>query len=282
MTVKAKRIGKRTLKMNCSAHDRPSARLRVAIKDTYETFARYSPGLQLATCHCDLCLEPGIEERLLATPPKQISFKLLSEYTWALSGSKREKFNSDEYRHFLPRYFHFIAYGLWPNPSGDWQPTLRALGVHAYRERFPKLEIDIIDEYFDALLQRQLERPIAWASRADGSQYPYSDVNDLLNTFAIAGASMSRLLAEWEKHMAGSALLHAACIVDDCVWSREIGTLHNDLPGPWWDECPNQARILKCWLFSLENAQLFRTASDVETDLTIKDFLRRAAAAIEG
>ncbi|MGE0056139.1 MAG: hypothetical protein AB7S74_18235 [Hyphomicrobium sp.] len=183
--------------MTVSATCRPSHRLRGAVRAAYQTFENYHPGAALATCHCDLCLAPGVEHRLLTTPPRLISFGLLKEYTWALSGSNRAQFDADEYRHFLPRYFHFIAYGLWPNPSGDWEPTLRALGVHAYRDRWPTSERDVIDEYFAALLEHYLAQPIAWISRIDGSKYPHSDLGDLLNTLAIAGASMDLLIAEW-------------------------------------------------------------------------------------
>lgn len=261
---------------------RPSARLRAAVKGAYRTFAHYSPGQQLATCQCDLCLEAGVQQRLLTTPPRNISFRLLSEYTWALSGSDKSKFNADEYRHFLPRYFHFIAYGLWPNHSGDWQPTLRGLGVHAYRKRWPISEVDLIDEYFDALLEGVLQQPIQWSSRSVGSEFAYSEVSDLLNTLAIAGASMDRLTTEWGRHLSGPGLRHAACLIQDRESSGELGQLRNELPGAGWDECQSQASILKSWLYRPEIARLFQTASDAEPHPLTRDLLRRAAEAVEG
>ena len=258
---------------------RPTARLRAAVKAAYQAFAHYHPGTQLATCHCALCLEPGVEQRLLTTPPRRTSAKLLSEYTWALNGSDRSKLDADECRHFLPRYFHFIAYGLWPNFDGAWQPTLRALGAHDYRERWPSSEVSIIDAYFDALLERELMLPIKWVSRADDSQYAFTDVVDLLNTLAIAGASMDRLISEWGRQLNGAGLIHAACIIDDCERSWEPGLVSNDLPSAWWDDFQDQARVLRKWIYRADNAQRFQTASDSELDVKTRDLLRRSANA---
>ena len=268
--------------MTCSTKNRPNARLRAAVKAAYQTFAHYSPGPQLATCHCELCLEPDVETRLLTIPPRHIPFRLLCEYTWALSGSDQAIFNADEYRHFLPRYFHFIAYGLWPNPSGDREPTLRGLGVHSFREHWQSTEVEIIDEYFDALIEQQLARQLMWGSQTDGSEYPCSDVTDLLSTLAIAGASMDRLTSEWERQFDGLGLQHVACVVEYCESRREPGMPYNEISGPWWNECQNQARILKSWLYRREHAHLLQSASDAEAHLPTKDLLCRSAKAIEG
>lgn len=259
--------------MSLSMCVRPSARLRGAVRSTYHTFAKYSPGPQLATCHCELCLNPDVEHRLLTTPLQHIPLGLLAEYTWALSGSDRAIFDADEYRHFLPRYFHFIAYGLWPNPNGEWGPTLRALGEHAYRSRWPKEEVEVIDAFFDALIEHHLTKPIESGHRADGSSFLFSEIDNLLNALAIAGGSIDRIVIEWSAHPSGSALAHAAQLVVN--WGV------NDLPDPGWDECRVQAGTLKLWLFRSEHADLFRVASMEEKDEPRKLLLRQAAVIIE-
>jgi hypothetical protein len=267
--------------MTCAPQNIPTPRLRAAVDAAYRIFAKYSPGSRLATCHCGMCLDPAVERPLLTIPARHIPLRLLSEYTWALSGTDRAIFDADEYRHFLPRYFDFIAQGLWPNFSGDWPPTLRTLGAHTYRERWPRSEVETIDEYFNALLEMELARPIGWISRSDGSQYPFSEVNDLLCTLAIAGASVDLLITEWDRHLDGPALKHAACLVDDCERDWQAGFLRNDLPGPWWDKCQTQARILRAWIFRAEIARRFEKASDVEDDLQMRDLLRRSARIID-
>lgn len=259
---------------------RPTRRLRSSVKAAYSTFASYKPAGELSVCHCDLCLEPGVESALLSTPLRQIPFRLLCEYTWALTGSDCKKLNADEIRHFLPRYLQFISHGLWPNFSGDWPPTLRALGSFSHRENWPSNEIEVIDEFFDALLQQMLLRPIGWSTREDGSPIPYTDVDELICTMAIAGGDTKRLIAEWSRNLTGTGLQHVAALIDDCERGQDLGIMRGPLPSVRWDYRSDDAMILKAWLYRTEIAYVMDHAAQEETDPLTKELFVRSSEAV--
>jgi hypothetical protein len=221
-------------------------------------------------------MDDQTEALLLSTPPRLIGLKLLSEYTWSANGSNDQKFSADELRHFLPRYFHFITYGLVPNFSGDWQPTLRQLGLLKYRDTWPAIEIETVDAFFAALLSRELEKPLSWTTRADGSPIAYSNVDDLLSSMAYAGGSMELLLKEWEQHTGEFATHHAACLIDDCERSLELGSMRFELPGPYWDDYREQAATVRQWLFRSETTSMIAAAIRPDTNIDLRQVLVRA------
>ncbi len=259
---------------------RPTSRLRAAVKAAYSTFASYKLAGELSVCRCDLCLEPGVEPALLSIPLRQIPFRLLCEYTWALAGSDSNKLNADEIRHFLPRYFHFISHGLWPNFSGDWPPTLRALGSFSHRENWPSNEVEAIDEFFDALLQQMLLRPIGWSTREDGIPIPWTDVDELICTMAIAGGDTKRLIAEWSRNLIGTGLQHVAALIDDCERGQNLGIMQGPLPSVWWDYRPDEATTLRAWLYRAEIARVLDHTAQEETDPLTKELLVRSSKAV--
>ncbi len=266
--------------MPWTTRSRPTPRLRAAVKTAYSIFEKYQPGPQLATCRCPKCMDDETERQLLSTPVRQIGLKLLSEYTWSASGSNNRKFSADEMRHFLPCYFHFIAYGLIPNYSGDWQPALRQLGELKYRETWPVHEVESIDEFFAALLSRELEKPLPWTTRADGSPMAYSDVDDLLSSIAYAGGSMEKLLHEWSEHHDDKSIYHAACIVNFCERGSALVRMRFELPGPYWDNHREQALTIRQWLFRPEIAAAIETAIRPDTSDDLRELLLRAHDAV--
>ena len=105
-----------------------SEALMAAVETAYKVFAGYRPGHQLATCRCPMCMDDYTEEELLNTPLREIDCRLLSEYTWSANGTNNPKYDPNELRYFLPRYFELIASGECPCFNAD-EPTLRQLGV---------------------------------------------------------------------------------------------------------------------------------------------------------
>jgi hypothetical protein len=195
------------------------------------------------------------EARLLSTPLRRIGLKLLSEYSWSATGTNSEKFDAYELRYFLPRYFHFIAYELFPSFAGEWQPTLSQLGALRYRDKWPEHEVAVADDFFAAFIDHQLRRPLDETTRQDGSKFSFTEINDALGMIARGGGSMAQSMREWELHDHINATHHLACFIVDCRWSAESGSARHGLPGSYWDNFEDQAKQVRQWLFRVENAE---------------------------
>lgn len=261
--------------MTCSTRDRPTKRLRAAVKSAYNIFAPYKPGPQLATCRCPMCMDDWTERKLLTTKPKHIDLRLLCEYTWSANGSNERKFSADELRHFLPRYFHFMAYGLWPNFGDEPAPTLRQLGHFSYRTKWPAHEIVIIDEFFSALFERALAQPLAWGPNAIGEEISWSEIEDPLCAIAYAGGDVNTLLKDWERQPGLLPLLHIAWTI---VHTNErMSDGKRELWNPFWRSGEDAvADLVLEWLFRPETVSRLYCALKTQLSKCDEDLLTNA------
>ncbi len=257
-----------------SSRDRPTPRLKAAVKAAYRVFAPYTTGPQLATCRCPLCMDDGTERKLLSTRPQHIGFRLLCEYTWSANGSNDQKFSADELRHFLPRYFHFIAYGLWPNFGGEPAPTLRQLGHFNYRRSWPSAEISIIEEFFAALFERALDRPLLWSPDAMGKDIPWSEIEDPLCAIACAGGDIHARLKQWEICTTPNSALNLAWTVLNS--KPRISDSKIELWNPFWSDRETEAQIVVDWLYRPETVQLLTAVRTDAFSPRNADLLRQA------
>jgi hypothetical protein len=138
--------------------DKAQLELQAAVESAYRIFAQYRPGNTLATCRCPQCMDDETMQLLLRTPLKDIDQRLLSEYTWSANGTDDPHYNPDELRYFLPRYFEFIAAGIYPC-FGDEEPTLRQLAHLQFRRHWPREEIVVVDDFFASLIRARVSCP---------------------------------------------------------------------------------------------------------------------------
>ena len=199
-------------------------------------------------------MDDRTELLLLTTPVKRIKFTLLCEYTWSANGRDDLAYSADEYRHFLPRYFDFIAHGHFPC-HGNWEVIFRQLGALKYREHWPQNEVDVVDEFFAALLMQYLSRPLKWSKTHHGEDVCWSEVDDILCMSAYGGASNALLFSEWERSGDESTTHHAACLIKDCVRNDELGFGRDCLPNSFWSYSSEQALEIRLWLFGTASMQ---------------------------
>ena len=240
-----------------------SSKAARAVEDAYVVFATYSPGAQLATCRCPECMDDETEQRLLTTPPRDIDWELLSEYTWSANGTNDPKYNADELRYFLPRYFELIAAGEHPC-FGNPEPALRQLGRIAFRTSWPTNEIKAIDDFFSALLAHNLSQPIAWYETRTGETIASSDVLADLCLMAIGGCDLTQLLALWERDLRIEASAHLAASVQFQSWAFWV-----DIDGP--------RNLLTSWLFSEATADRLHRAALVEGATPLGNLFRSSS-----
>lgn len=262
--------------MTWSTRDRPTPRLRAAVKAAYLIFAPYQLGPQLATCRCPQCMDDWTERKLLTTQPQHIGFRLLCEYTWSANGSNEQKFSADELRHFLPRYFHFIAYGLWPNFGGEPAPTLRQLGHFNFHQEWPPRETEAIEEFFSALFERALNKPLFWGPNAVGEDIPWSEIEEPLCAIAYAGGDLPARLKQWELISKPEAALHLSWTILHSKTRMSDGKI--ELWDAFWQGRDKDAQVVVDWLYRPETVQRLNA---VQTDSLLPrefDLLTQASA----
>lgn len=226
-----------------------------AVAQAYEVFAAYTPGAKLAVCHCPVCMASETERVLLATPLRELSSDLLAEYTNSAHGYSEGRIARD-LRYFLPRYFDLIARDDPPDYLG-LDTCLSRLGKADYRRRWPRAEIRAIDDFFEALFLRELERPV---SSDDAS------MEHFLRFVAYAGADVYRMLELWDEDESIAATLHLARFVEDVamdafrgrlslVWSSIPGNDNRELESAVlaWLKRPDVKRRLEDAFFEVPN-----------------------------
>jgi hypothetical protein len=88
-----------------------------AVARSYDVFGKYAPGDKLVACYCNVCMAPETEALLRTTPLREISSKLLAEYTNSAHGYEQGQIAND-LRYLLPRYFELLALNDPPHSSG--------------------------------------------------------------------------------------------------------------------------------------------------------------------
>lgn len=176
------------------------------VEEAYALFAPYTIGSVLYVCRCNVCMTRDTERALTSTPLREISARLLGEYTnsahdWVAPEVPREM------RHFLPRYMDLMARNDPPDSIG-MEICLRRLAPAQWRTTWPRTEGDLIERFFDALVRGAMERLglILWEREAE----PKADMEDILTMIVRAGGDLARALAVWDAGPLVGAAIHMA------------------------------------------------------------------------
>ena len=217
--------------------------LTAAVENAYSVFARYRPGSQLATCRCPQCMDDDTEQLLLKTPLREIDCHLLSEYTWSANGTNDPKYDDNELRYFLPRYFELIAADEQPC-FGDPEPALRQLGTIGYRASWPGHEVEAIDRFFSALFRVTLAKPLLWHQTEFVGIVAISDVEDTMCVIAYGAGDMASLLSIWDSGEVPYANDHLACLANHCEKDDQT----HGLWSAFWGGAIPHAKIVAAWI----------------------------------
>ena len=210
--------------------------LKRAIAKACEAFARYKLGGRITVCRCPSCVGPEQERSLVKTPRDQISPELLAEYTH--SAHSWDERVAEDFRYLLPRYFELIAIGHTPSHFGS-EMALDRLANVAYREMWPQVEADAIDEFFLALFQSRLLTAATFVEDTSGqSAFAREEAEAVLCGVAQAGGEVTSLLALWDSIVTRDTDLRLARMIVSSNSAR------NELSNSWWGHL-NKPHVLR-------------------------------------
>jgi hypothetical protein len=182
--------------------------LQATVEQAYKLFAGYTVGSTLSVCNCNVCMTKETERELASTPLRDISSRLLAEYTNSAHTWDDDQI-AREMRHFLPRYLELIAFNDPPDNMG-LDICLRRLQYAEWRTKWPREQVELLDRYFDALTRSSLLRLdlIRWK---EGSSLAF-DIADLMTMIVTAHADIERVLTVWDTAPDPSAAVHMAAL----------------------------------------------------------------------
>jgi hypothetical protein len=251
--------------------------LTIAIENAYREFQRYRLRGVIAVCKCNVCVSDADEKALCTVPLRQISSRLLTEYTQSAHGCDDRA--ADELRYFLPRYFELIAQDDAPTNTGI-ETCLGRLHDAQYRTRWPASEVGAIDAFFAALLRAQLAEP----PEIDPTGFPVFDpdtADDVLCMVAYAGGDVRPCLSVWDGEDSRAATLHIANIVAKADWFRR--RLDN---GFWYGnykrDTESAMRQVIAWLLREETRARLEAACLAEGDEAAAALLSHAEGLVAG
>ena len=247
----------------------PTPELAAVVEEAYVLFAPYTIGSVLYVCHCNVCMTRETERQLTSTPLREISARLLGEYTnsahdWNDGQVAREM------RYFLPRYMDLMARNDPPDSMG-MEISLRRLAPARWRTTWPRAEADLIDRFFDALVRGALERldVIPWEREAE----PKVDMEDILTMIVRAGGDLTRALAVWD----GGPLLGAAVHMAKMRQSLDYKHGRDILRNAHLDEQPDAAAEIAAFLLRGSVQERIEAAFFATDDPHLQNILSNAA-----
>jgi hypothetical protein len=248
--------------------------LVLAVENAYREFARYHLRGAIAVCKCDVCVSDEGEKALCVVPLRQISSRLLAEYTQSAHGFDDRV--ADELRYFLPRYFELIAAGEIPCNNG-LETCLGRMLHAAYGKDWPQEEADAIDGFFVALFRAELGKPLG---PADYSLFDAGEgAEAVLCCMAHAGGDVRLLLDVWERTAGREADVRIARTIVAADWRIR------DLSNTWWsvaDRKPVRQAMntIIAWLLRTETWERLEAACLNETDSMTAELFSQAQSMI--
>lgn len=189
--------------------------LPAIIARAYRIFAPYTPdpGTRLTVCYCDCCMTPETEAALRTTPLASISTALLSEYTNSAHGC--DDHITCEFRYFLPRYMELMGAGDVPCYNG-LEFTFARIADVDWRESWPAQEVQVLEEFFDALLLQTLQdvSVVKWPA----GWFLATDISDVLVLVVRANGDFARVLRTWDEAADPYAAIHMAGARGRVTW----------------------------------------------------------------
>lgn len=248
-----------------------------AVENAYGVFARYDLGGGVNVCRCNVCVDAEIERQLNTVPLREISSRLLAQYTSSAHGWDGKTEN--DLRYYLPRYFELIASDDTPSDF-DEEHCLVRLGEAGYRGNWKSLEADAVDRFLVALLRERLALPLdidamGWAGSG------CDPVETTLCTAANAGCDLAFLIATWDSDRARNSTLHLANVIASADWQAR------QLRDNWWighrGPYPEQAmqRVIR-WLLRQETRERLEAACLTEQDEGAAILLSHAESIVAG
>lgn len=254
-----------------------SSELQAAVENAYREFAHYRLKGTVYVCNCPVCVDAQTERDLCTVPLRQISARLLAEYTH--SGHGWDDRIADDFRYFLPRYFELIAAGAPPSNVGI-ETCLGQLYVSNYRTGWPSSEVAAIDAFFLALVRAQLAASVH-IDRTGIPALQEEELEDILCMIANADGDLAEVLAVWDSDRSRTATLRIAHIISVAKWRKKL------LANAFWDGLSRPRveagmRQVMAWLVRPETRERLEAACLAEQDADAAALLSHAEGLVAG
>ncbi len=170
-----------------------------AVERAYDVFRSYRP-VNGSVVVCPCCVDDEVMRHLATSPLRRLNESYLADYLESahVFGGAR---TVADFRYFLPRCFEVIAQGGSPHRCG-LEISLRRLREAGFRQHWPAVEVEAVDDFFAALVADL-------ASRYDTRQ----PIDEVLAMIIVAGGDLPRALAAWDTVAGDAAALRFA----DCA-----------------------------------------------------------------
>ena len=198
--------------------------LAAAVENAYRVFARYDLRGGVTVCRCNVCVDTKTERELNTVPLKEMSSRLLAEYTH--SAHCWDGKTEDDFRHYLPRYFELIALDAPPTTINE-QTCLQRLYDAGYRANWGPLENAAIEGFFLALFRERIAEPFE-IDAMGFTDYATDRAEAMLCMVGHAGGDLAPLLAAWAADSGRNATLHIANVVATADWNKKR------MRDSWW------------------------------------------------
>ena len=252
--------------------------LHDAVERAYRVFPAQRLVPPIGVCKCSCCVSDENERLMAATPRRQLALFLIREFTNSAHGQ-----DDHLLRHFLPRMFELTAEGA-NVCSLDDTLGFKGLGLgtarvpHAnYRVNWSPAEIATIDAFYLALFRRALAARPARFLFGDGTRgLDEVDIGWTLETIAVGGGDVARLLAVWDGDASRLASLQLADFVSSLtvnIWAHGNASR---VFSQFSDHAPEAEHLVADWLKRPEHGARFDGAMLDEPDAKAFDLLSRA------
>ena len=236
-------------------------RLAETVDQSYKVFVKYQLSGTLEYCNCNVCMTDEQAAQLSSLSLKNISSKLLAEYTNSAHAD-----NEPQFKYFLPRYFDLIARCDPPTDLG-LETCLNRLGSARYREKWPSDETQMVDEFFDAFMEASLNQLllIEWPA---GLRLEY-DIGEVLCMVVLTGGDIDRVLDVFERCEDPEAAVHMGSLRRDVRYRKGAPQYLN---AHLEDFQPDANRIGE-WLMRDAVTERIKTAKNLLNDPNYDDVL---------
>lgn len=241
--------------------------LQSIVEEAYGVFSRYRiDGRTITVCTCRVCCSEVDRAALITTPLRDISPRLLAEYTnsahdWDDGPVAREM------RYLLPRYLELIALGTIP--GYDLDICLKRLSYSGWRTKWPDRETKVLDRFFGALADDRArvidlaEWPVGWRLE--------TAVESVLTLTVTAGGDLGNVLTRLDLAPDPAAAVHLAALRSEVLREASRTYMHSPFLERHEAEAdrigaflirPEVSRRIEAAFFAVEDPRLQQILSD--------------------
>lgn len=233
-----------------------------AVERAYDVFRSYRPvdGRVIA---CPCCVDDEVMRHLATSPLRKLNESHLADYLESAHEFGDTRTVAD-FRYLLPRCFDVIAQGGSICRYGP-EIGLRRLREAGFREHWPAVEVEAVDDFFTALVADRVS-----------CYHPRQPIEDVLAMIIVAGGDLPRSLAACEAVPGDAPVIHFA----DCARRLRSDDEGLALDSVWLTEHHAECLAVGTWLRRPAIIERIRAAFFAATGPDVQQILSEGEAAL--